>query len=150
MLVATAGMSDSTGGWRCAPHRGSVPQRREKRWYRYERIAVGSYSSMPLLRQERGFMKTRRTTNGTAARITDSGVRGIGASIVSPRITHDETTEYRMGPEQGPSLQRAALSHERIAERARAIWQERGCLPDHDQKNWRDAESQLKTELGIG
>lgn len=95
-------------------------------------------------------MKTRRTTDGTAARMTDMGVRGIGASIVSLGTTDGETTKHRMGPEPGPSLQAATLSHDRIAERARAIWLERGCSPDHDQENWRDAEAQLRTELGIG
>ncbi len=95
-------------------------------------------------------MKTRRTTDGTAARMTDMGVRGIGASIVPLRTTDGETTKHRMGPEPGPSLQAVTLSHDRIAERARAIWLERGCSPDHDQENWRDAEAQLRTELGIG
>lgn len=42
-----------------------------------------------------------------------------------------------------------ALTHERIAERAWAIWQSRGCKPDEDQRNWHDAETQLRTELGI-
>ena len=95
-------------------------------------------------------MKTRRTTDGTAARMTNTGVRGIGASIVSPHTTDGDTTKHRMGPEPGPSLQTVALSHDRIAERARAIWLARGCSPDHDQENWCDAEAQLKTELGVG
>ena len=95
-------------------------------------------------------MKTRRTANGTAARMTDSGLRGIGANIVSPRTMDEKMTKRRMGPEPGPSLQTIALSHDRIAERARAIWLARGCSPDHDQENWLDAEVQLKCELGIG
>jgi len=95
-------------------------------------------------------MKTRRTANGTAARMTDTGLRGIGANIVSLRTTDEKTTKHRMGPEPGPSLQTVPLSHDRIAERARAIWLARGCSPDHDQENWCDAEAQLKTELGIG
>jgi len=95
-------------------------------------------------------MKTRRTTDGTPARMTDTGMRGIGASIVSFRTTNGDTTKRRMGPEPGPSLQAVALSHDRIAERARAIWLARGCSPDHDQENWCDAEAQLKAELGIG
>ena len=42
-----------------------------------------------------------------------------------------------------------ALTHERIAERAWTIWQSRGCRPDEDERNWHEAETQLRTELGI-
>ena len=35
-----------------------------------------------------------------------------------------------------------------IAERARAIWLERGCSFNQDEENWREAEAQLKTEVG--
>jgi len=94
-------------------------------------------------------MKTRRTTDRTATRMTDTGIRGVCTNIVSLRRTEDEATK-RMGPERVQPVQTAMLSHERIAERARAIWEERGCLPDRDEENWRDAEAQLKTELGMG
>ncbi|MBN1505670.1 MAG: DUF2934 domain-containing protein [Sedimentisphaerales bacterium] len=30
-----------------------------------------------------------------------------------------------------------------------AIWLERGCPRDRDDENWREAEAQLKTEMGI-
>ncbi len=94
-------------------------------------------------------MKSRRTTNGTVARMTDTGIRGIGPNTISLRTTNGDTTKQRMGPEAGPSLQAVALSHDRIAERARAIWLARGCSPDHDHENWCDAEAQLRGELGI-
>jgi len=42
-----------------------------------------------------------------------------------------------------------ALTHEQIAERAWAIWQSRGCRPKEDEQNWHEAETQLRTELGI-
>ena len=42
-----------------------------------------------------------------------------------------------------------ALTHERIAERAWAIWQSRGCRPNEDERNWHEAETQLRTELSI-
>jgi hypothetical protein len=42
-----------------------------------------------------------------------------------------------------------ALTHERIAERARVIWQNRGCRIGEDKQNWQQAETQLKAELGI-
>ena len=39
------------------------------------------------------------------------------------------------------------LTHEQIAERAKAIWRERGCVPGFDEQNWCEAEAQLKEEL---
>ena len=41
------------------------------------------------------------------------------------------------------------LTHEQIAERAKLIWQKRGCIHGEDERNWKEAEAQLKTELGI-
>jgi hypothetical protein len=41
------------------------------------------------------------------------------------------------------------LTHEQIAERAEAIWQASGCLPGRDERNWCEAEAQLKAELAI-
>ena len=38
---------------------------------------------------------------------------------------------------------------DQIAERAKIIWQERGCPIGQDDKNWYDAEQQLKQELGV-
>ena len=42
-----------------------------------------------------------------------------------------------------------ALTHEQITERARVIWQNSGCRPGEDERNWSEAEAQLKAELGI-
>ena len=42
-----------------------------------------------------------------------------------------------------------ALTHEQVAERAKTIWMNRGCPTNQDEKNWYEAESQLKQELGI-
>lgn len=39
------------------------------------------------------------------------------------------------------------LTHEQIAERARALWLASGCLPGRDEQNWLEAEAQLKAEL---
>ena len=41
------------------------------------------------------------------------------------------------------------LTFEQIAERAKLLWKERGCQPNQDERNWYDAENQLKKELGI-
>ena len=42
-----------------------------------------------------------------------------------------------------------ALTHELIAERAWIIWQNRGCRPGEDERNWIEAETQLRAESSI-
>ena len=42
-----------------------------------------------------------------------------------------------------------AITHEQIAERAKSIWMKHGCPYGQDEKNWQEAENQLKQELGI-
>jgi hypothetical protein len=44
---------------------------------------------------------------------------------------------------------KSRLTHEQIAQRAKAIWQAKGCPTGQDEQNWREAEAQLKAELGI-
>jgi hypothetical protein len=43
----------------------------------------------------------------------------------------------------------ASLTHQQIEERAREIWRQKGCPVGQDEKNWHEAETQLKMELGI-
>jgi hypothetical protein len=45
------------------------------------------------------------------------------------------------------SLATARLTHEQVAERARALWLASGCLPGRDVQNWWEAEAQLRAEL---
>lgn len=47
------------------------------------------------------------------------------------------------------SVQATVLTDEQIAERAKAIWQDRGCVPGLDEQNWHEAEAQLKRELEV-
>jgi len=47
------------------------------------------------------------------------------------------------------SVQAPTLTHEQIAERAKKIWQDRGCVPGFDEQNWYEAETQLKMELEV-
>ncbi|MBN1361680.1 MAG: DUF2934 domain-containing protein [Sedimentisphaerales bacterium] len=42
----------------------------------------------------------------------------------------------------------ARITHEQIEERAKAIWRQHGCAPGEDERNWYEAETQLKRELG--
>jgi len=43
----------------------------------------------------------------------------------------------------------ANLTHQQIEQRAKEIWQKKGCPAGQDEKNWHEAESQLKQELGV-
>ncbi len=43
----------------------------------------------------------------------------------------------------------AVPTHEQIAERARMIWQQRGCIPGEDERNWNEAETQLRAEMHL-
>ena len=51
--------------------------------------------------------------------------------------------------EAGKSPKTVTLTHEQIVERARALWQQRGCRPGEDERNWYEAQAQLKRELGF-
>ena len=42
------------------------------------------------------------------------------------------------------------LTSDMIAQRAWAIWMSKGCLPDQDEANWRQAERELRTPAKRG
>lgn len=48
----------------------------------------------------------------------------------------------------GTATATLSITHEQIADRARQIWEQRGCPQGEDERNWREAERQLKKELG--
>lgn len=96
-------------------------------------------------------MKTRRTAERNATRIADNDVQAGNINVIPLRGANSEKTKQDTSIlKRRPALQAVVLTHDLIAERARTIWLERGCSPDQDEENWRDAEAQLKTELGIG
>jgi hypothetical protein len=39
-------------------------------------------------------------------------------------------------------------THDQVAQRAKSIWQAKGCPPGQDQQNWLEAEKQLHAEKG--
>ncbi len=95
-------------------------------------------------------MATRRTTNRNAARTADNDVQPGSTNIILLRPAKDEKAKqdtFVLKPRAVPPA--VVLTHGLIAERARTIWRERGCAPDRDEENWREAEAQLKTELGM-
>ena len=60
-----------------------------------------------------------------------------------------EIKDKVVGSKANPSVSATMLTHERIAERARIIWQSSGCRSGEDERNWSEAEAQLKAELVI-
>ena len=88
-------------------------------------------------------MKMRRTA--------DNEVRASSRNVIPLRGANAEKTKQdAAGLKSFPALQAVVLTHDLIAERARTIWLERGCAAGRDEENWREAETQLKTELRIG
>ena len=65
-----------------------------------------------------------------------SNVKGVGKPEVQG-----------FGEKVNPFELVTTLTHDRIAERARVIWQNHGCKPGEDEQNWSEAETQLKAEL---
>ena len=95
-------------------------------------------------------MKTCRTTARNDTRIADNDVQASSENAIPLRGANSEKLKqdtFILQP--GPSLQAVPLSHDLIAERARTIWLKRGCSSNRDEENWREAEAQLKTELGV-
>ena len=95
-------------------------------------------------------MKTRRTADGNAIRTVGNDVQASSKNVIPLRGANIEkmkqdTTILKLRP----TFQAVVLTQDLIAERARTIWRERGCSPDRDQENWREAEAQLKTEMGV-
>lgn len=87
-------------------------------------------------------MATKETGNsraGTAGKtnVTEK-IRQTGSSAGSTRpplgVKEVSTTKTKRS---------AAPTYEQISERAKAIWQQRGCRPGEDERNWLEAERQL-------
>ena len=66
---------------------------------------------------------------------TTSGSRDIKISQVAGQTSTKQT--------QKPVVP----THDQISERAKVIWQQRGCMPGEDQRNWFEAEIQLQKEM---
>jgi hypothetical protein len=46
-----------------------------------------------------------------------------------------------------PTAKAVKVPHDQIAQRAHEIWLKRGCRPGEDERNWLEAEKQLRAEL---
>ncbi len=75
-----------------------------------------------------------------------------GEQIEKPAMTHSPVSQITAHPvtiPQDDPAPRAVISHQQIADRARAIWQRKGCPSGRDEENWREAETQLREELDV-
>jgi len=96
-------------------------------------------------------MKTHKTIDRIGIRIGDNEVRANSKNVIPIRGANSEKLRQdTAGLKLRPALQAVGLTHDLIAERARAIWLERGCSSNQDEENWREAEAQLKSEMGTG
>jgi hypothetical protein len=95
-------------------------------------------------------MKTYRRAHDNAAQTADNAVPAGSTNIIPLRGVNSEKTKQDPSILRlRPALQAVVLTHDLIAERARAIWLEHGCSLDRDEENWREAEAQLRAELGV-
>ena len=95
-------------------------------------------------------MKTYRRAHDHTTQTADNDVRASSTKIIPRHGANAEKTKWDasiLKPRH--ALQAVVLTCDLIAERTMAIWLERGCPRDRDEENWREAEAQLKTELGI-
>jgi hypothetical protein len=93
-------------------------------------------------------MKTRRTADGNATRTADNDVQASSGHVIPLRGANAEKTRQDASiVKLRPALQPVVLTHDLIAERAWALWQERGCMPGQAEQNWHEAESLLRAEL---
>jgi hypothetical protein len=95
-------------------------------------------------------MPNRKMLHWNNASVTRNDARPAAAEALPPSTVGGEQIQGHTPPVKPcPARQVPALTRDSIAERAQAIWLKRGCPRDRDVENWREAEAQLKIELGI-
>jgi len=84
---------------------------------------------------------------------SNKAVQSSSVTTLQPKVESNKDVggpkDQACGSKVNPAEPATAMTHEQIAERARLIWQSRGCRPGEDERNWHEAETQLKAELGI-
>lgn len=86
--------------------------------------------------------KAQKSGTSTVTRNTRSGSK----KTVDVGATDSTQTGSTATKSSGPSR---APTYEQIAQRAEAIWLQKGCKPGQDEQNWREAEAQLRAEMGM-
>jgi len=92
-------------------------------------------------------MKTnRKSTPVNAVQTLDESAGTRGETTPLRPVAGRKVKHTPLSSKSGAGAQ-VRPTHEQIAERARTIWLEQGCLAGQDEQNWHDAEAQLKAEL---
>jgi hypothetical protein len=97
---------------------------------------------------------TRKTTGagGRRGQFAKGGGGSPEPSRGEPTMGGQATSQTRATQASdtgGTATATMPITHTQIAERARQIWEQRGRPQGEDERNWREAERQLKRELGI-
>jgi hypothetical protein len=91
----------------------------------------------------------RKSADKTAGTTTKQrGRGGKGGKVLAEPARGEAVIGEREAqmPEVGESS--VSLTHDQIADRARAIWEQRGHPQGEDEKIWHEAEAELKREIG--
>ena len=91
----------------------------------------------------------RKKAREDAVQTIDERTGGrLGVTALRPR-SGKKGKQTSSSPLVGASMRAGGPTYEQVAERARAIWEARGCIPGQDERNWLEAEAQLRRELGL-
>ncbi|MBN2132628.1 MAG: DUF2934 domain-containing protein [Sedimentisphaerales bacterium] len=86
-----------------------------------------------------------KMTGKANMRAMDNEHRTAGVNVVSLHAAR--AGKRREGSPGVKAVSPRTPTREQIAERAEAIWRQRGCVPGEDEQNWYEAEAQLRREL---
>ena len=89
---------------------------------------------------------TRRGQSAKREERSKEPARGEAAVRAETSRESEHAESHESG---GTATGTLELTHDQIAERARRIWEQRGRPDGEDDRNWREAERQLKREMGI-
>ena len=93
----------------------------------------------------------RKSAGKTAETGTKRGRSGKKVERLRPKPSRGEVAVGEH-PEETPEMGESStmtLAHDQIADRARAIWERHGRPQGEDDRIWREAEDELKREMGI-
>ena len=95
-------------------------------------------------------MKTARTEKKGIPQVSCGNARPGAAEALPPNAgiseKGSESKQTACGSDADATSLIPAVSHEQIAERAKAVWVQRGRVAGQDQANWYEAEAQLRAE----
>jgi hypothetical protein len=95
-------------------------------------------------------MKTPRIEKKGVTQTSSSNARSSSIEALRPNEGNpgkrDESKQAARCSDADVTSLSPAVSRERIAERAKAIWEQRGRVAGKDQADWYEAEAQLRAE----